>query len=175
MTQLTPLSTPTEQSSTAEELAALPELYGACEHVLGNRGRPPGEKVRGGVPGGIHLHQGALDARSRVLTVLASWSGLVVGERGGPGPRLREVDALVRYLLANLDWLLAHAAAADFEAEVREVARAARRVGGTEEHRREVGACATCGSRVWAGRSAVRCERGHDLPVREWLLLGGAA
>jgi hypothetical protein len=49
-------------------------------------------------------------ARTRMLAVLSSWSGLVADERGVPGPGRREVVVLARFLRAHLDWLATHPA-----------------------------------------------------------------
>lgn len=166
-------------TSVTNELVALPELYEACGVVLGERTRRPADRVRGGLPGGLDLHEGALHARSRMLEVLASWSGLVASEQELPGPGKREVVALVAFLLAHVDWLAAHPAADDFAEEVRELAAEARRVTCQDRAvRLHIGACtrAGCGCPVWATFQAdvparVRCDAGHDWPPHQWLLL----
>jgi hypothetical protein len=139
--------------TVAEDLAVLPRLYDACEAVLGGRRRHfADDRVRGGLSRGLNLHEGALRARSRMLTVLASWSGLVASERGVSPPRRREVGVLAPFLLSHVDWLTGHPAAGDF----------------------------ACSRPVWATLRtgdpvSVRCEAGHDLPAHQWLLLGGVA
>jgi hypothetical protein len=171
--------------TVAEDLAALPRLYDACEAVLGGRRRHfADDRVRGGLSSGLNLHEGALRARSRMLAVLASWSGLVASERGVSPPRRREVGVLAPFLLSHVDWLAGHDAADDFAEEIAAIAADARQASRVDSsvRRRDVGRCsrAACGRPVWAtlrtgGPVGVRCEAGHDLPAHQWLLLGGVA
>jgi hypothetical protein len=170
--------------TVAEDLAVLPRLYDACEAVLGGRRRHfADDRVRGGLSRGLNLHEGALRARSRMLTVLASWSGLVASERGVSPPRRREVGVLAPFLLSHVDWLTGHPAAGDFAEEIAAVVADARQVSRVDSSvRRDVGRCsrAACSRPVWATLRtgdpvSVRCEAGHDLPAHQWLLLGGVA
>lgn len=167
--------------TVARDLAALPDLYDACEAVLAGCPRTTDRRVSGGLPRGLNLHEGALRARSRMLAVLASWSGLVACERGVSGPARREVAALSGFLLAHLDWLAAHPAADDFTDEIRGIAAEAREAACRDSVvRRDLGACprTACGRPVLATLGAggpvnVRCEAGHALPTHQWLLLSG--
>ncbi|TWP50532.1 hypothetical protein FKR81_20400 [Lentzea tibetensis] len=171
--------------STKDDLAALPGLYDACEVVLGGGGgrRLLDERVRGGQSRGLNLHEGALRVRSRMLAVLASWSGMVTSERGVSAPRRREVPVLVAFLSAHADWLAGHPAAADFAEEIGGIAADARRVSSADSGvRQDLGKCSrpACGRPVWAtlrggGPVSARCEAGHDWPTHQWLLLVGAA
>lgn len=110
-------------------LASLPGLYEECGRVLsGARTRRWEERPSAGGPQrGIPLNTAAADVRSAMLRVLASWSGLVVDERGVAAPR-REVPELAGFLLRHVDWLAAHDAVADLTAEASRLARRARRV-----------------------------------------------
>ena len=165
----------------ADDLAALPDLYNACEAVLGGRRQHfTNSRVRGGLSRGLSLNEGALRARSRILEILSSWSGLVASERDVRPPR-RELGSLVSFLISHVDWLATHPAANDFAAEISEIAADARRAAGMESSvRHEIGKCclhAACSRRVWAtvcagGTVDMRCEAGHNLPPHRWLLLG---
>jgi hypothetical protein len=160
-----------------EDLTALPELYDACDVVLGRLPRQP--RVRGGLPRGLHLRQDALDVRSRVLAVLSSWCGLVIAEQGGRPALARRVPELAAFLIEQRRWLAIHPAGEDFAAEVRELASECRR---TIEHgdaqRRVLGRCRQdgCGRQVWAvlrmgTKPHVLCDNGHEWQRQDWLLL----
>ncbi len=171
-------------TNVAEDLAALPGLYDACEAVLGGGRRYVlDDQVRGARSRGLNLHEGALRVRSRMLAVLASWSGLVASERRVSAPRRREVPVLAAFLSTHLDWLAMHPASDDFAEEIQAIAADARRVSTVDNGMRwDLGKCSrsACGRPVWATRSgggpvSARCEAGHDWPTHQWLLLGGVA
>ncbi|HZB30913.1 MAG TPA: hypothetical protein VE465_12190 [Streptosporangiaceae bacterium] len=101
-------------------LRALPLLYEDCVHAIDP---PPRghviEKVSGTRP--VHsVNETAVDARTNIEAVLASWAGLVAGERRLPASG-GDVGHLTRFLTAHLDWLAAHPGAADFVAEIGEL------------------------------------------------------
>lgn len=108
---------------------SLPGLYEECGRVLsGARTRRWEERPSAGGPlRGIPLNTAAADVRSAMLRMLASWSGLVVDERGVAAPR-REVAELTGFLLRHIDWLAAHEAVAELTTEAGRLARRARRV-----------------------------------------------
>ncbi|MEU6226840.1 hypothetical protein [Streptomyces sp. NPDC047042] len=110
-------------------LVSLPGLYEECGRVLsGTRTRRWEERPSGGgALRGIPLNTAAADARSAMLRMLASWSGLVVDERGVAAPR-RTVPELTGFLLRHVDWLAAHDAVADLTTEAGRLARRARGV-----------------------------------------------
>lgn len=103
-------------------LETLPGLYADCV-----RGVAPSvvrvirkTPVRVGSPS-----PGGADIRSAIRTVLASWAGLVAGERGLTPPA-RDVPALARFLCRHVDWLGRHPTAGDLVEEIHDLARTAR-------------------------------------------------
>jgi len=128
------------------------------------------------------LNERAMDARSDMVAVLASWSDMVVGERGVPAPRRRMVGELAEFVAAHLDWLLAHPAAVDFVSEIVAVGQAAHRAVDASSASRELGRCPEpdCASPLRSnvlpgGGFAVGCGAGHVLHPQQWLLLGRRA
>ncbi|MFG2357355.1 hypothetical protein [Streptomyces sp. NPDC048521] len=91
------------------------------------------------------LNTAAVEVRTAITRVLASWSGLVAEQRGTAAPR-REVPALTGFLLRHLDWLSGHEAVGDLTEEVAGLMRAAARVvDAPPERSLPVGACRTAG------------------------------
>lgn len=164
------------------DLVSLPELYDECgDQLIPVRRGWVREKVTGSRSRTIPFDTVAADARSEIMEILASWSGLVVSERRVRSPR-RNPAALASFLLRHLDWLTAHIAAADFAEEVSKTADAAR--GSIEAHRSagfELGPCVhpDCNSTIHASIresgsqviSQIRCLAGHTWKTHEWLLL----
>jgi hypothetical protein len=165
------------------ELVGLPALHKDCERVLTRRRQGYLKKVSGRRLNGICLDEAAVTVRSDIVRVLASWSGLVVGERGVTGPDKREVVQLAGFLDLHLDWLVAHPAAHDFAGEIATLATAARDViDPGPAFRMELGRCeeSGCGRTMYATigaedeslRHKVICEAGHVWQPQQWLLLG---
>jgi hypothetical protein len=86
------------------------------------------------------------------------------------------------FLVAHLDWLLAHQTAADFAAEISEIAHHARRSAYTQPAlRMDLGQCIhsgcaaamTTAPSVRDGRRTreVSCTAGHSWQPHQWLLL----
>ncbi|WP_433260153.1 hypothetical protein ACQPZF_23365 [Actinosynnema sp. CS-041913] len=165
----------------AEGLRELPRLHADCGVALG-AGAAGGlrEKTTGGALPGLVLNGRAAEARTGIVTTLASWSGLVAEERRRRAP-VREVGALADFLLANLTWLTCHPAAADLSAEVSRTVRTARRAAYPDPVKQVVvGPCVTpaCDgvltATVRGGEGArVRCgaDPGHTWDGPEWILL----
>jgi hypothetical protein len=160
----------------------LPELYDRCEGMLVGRRTRAMERVRGGLPGGISLDDGAVAARARILTVLASWAGLVVDERGLARPPRRDVADLAGFLSRHLAWLAAHPAADEVVTEIAALVRAAEdTVCPHATVRIELGPCGqpACGQVVTLAVDAdsepvptqIRCEAGHVWLPHQWLQL----
>jgi hypothetical protein len=83
-------------------LSELPGLYTAIEHS-----RAPGTP----------LPARAVEARSAIRGVLASWAHVVVGGRAVPRP-VRSVTEMAGFLHRHVDWLGAHPAVAEIVAEI---------------------------------------------------------
>jgi hypothetical protein len=129
------------------------------------------------------LNEAAVDVRSTIVVILASWAALVVDERGVVGPGQRDIRWMVSFLLQHVDWLAAHPAALDFVSEIVELGQVAREViHPNPVLRLELGPCAQsgCGQMVRAVVRAddevspplVGCDGGHVSSPRQWLLLG---
>ncbi|MEU6039885.1 hypothetical protein ABZ801_31240 [Actinomadura sp. NPDC047616] len=164
------------------DLRRLPVLYAECEQALVPSSWMLTERVSGGRRTGPALDEAVMAARSDMLAVLASWSGLVAERRRVARPVRREVGDLCRYLLRHLDWLLGHDGGADFAAEIVAVADQARRaLHGPATVRRVLGACvhAGCEGEMYAMSGSgeevrptdVQCDRGHTWPPSRWLEL----
>jgi hypothetical protein len=132
----------------------------------------------------LTLNESAVAIRAEIMTVLASWAGLILAERADVTARPeRDVRELADFVRANTDWLAGHSAGAEAVAEFRDLVRRAERVSGTEQPARvEVGPCDVdgCGQQVYArfgaGTSAeVSCPSGHVRRPDEWLLLAHGA
>lgn len=164
-------------------LIELPGIYDDCESALHPRRNPTLQRVSGSRQSpGIRLDEGAITARSGIVGFLASWSALVADERSVHRPPHRSPDALADFLLTHLNWLLAHATAADFAAEIAELTRHARRSAYTQPALRiDLGQCihADCNAAMTTSPSAcddrrtreVSCSAGHSWQPHQWLLL----
>lgn len=89
----------------AEHLCLLPARYAAFEHD-----RTPGTP----------LPRHAVETRTAMRGVLASWAHVVVTGRVVPRP-VRSVPGLADFLHRHVDWLGAHPAAAEIATEVAEL------------------------------------------------------
>ncbi|WP_215129277.1 hypothetical protein [Streptomyces sp. ISL-96] len=110
-----------------QELGRLPALYEECARRLDGSSDRAREKTSGGALPGMPLNTAALEVRSAMVSVLASWSTVVAEQRRVRGPR-RTVALLTEFLLRHADWLTCHEAAGDLSLEVARLARGAWRV-----------------------------------------------
>jgi hypothetical protein len=163
-------------------LRALPLLYEDCVHAMNPqpRGRII-EKVSGTRPA-HSVNETAVEARTRIEAVLASWAGLVADERGLLA-RGDDVAHLTRFLTAHLDWLAAHPGAADFVTEIGELVAATLQViDARPADRIELGPCIEpgCAGLLSARRPGhdagdapeVGCDSGrHAWRPDQWLML----
>ena len=113
-------------NQVSHELQLLPALYSYCEAALAPSQRTGRERVRGGRPGSTKLNHAALSAREDIISILASWSSLVVDERRVVTIPERNVKDMSAFLTANLEWLAQHPAANDLVTEIHHVAEAAK-------------------------------------------------
>ena len=88
----------------AAQLRDLPARYAALDR------RTPGTP----------LPSRAVEARSAIRGVLASWAHLVVNGRAVPRP-IRSVDGMAEFLHRHVDWLGAHPAVAEIMGELAEL------------------------------------------------------
>jgi len=166
----------------SNHLTILPDLYQRCEGMLVNTKAWGLERVHGGLPGGINLNDAAVVIRTDMVTVLASWAGLVVDERGVPRPQRRDVHALTDFLVQHLEWLADHSAAGEAAAEIATLVRVAEAtISPDRAVWMELGPCDRSGcDRVVSVTvrgdgdrtlNMIRCEGGHVWPPRRWLML----
>ncbi len=166
-----------------EDLIELPGWYDLCAHVLDLRRPQLEERVSGSRPRGIVLREAVVTTRSNILGVLASWCGLVVGERGVTAPDEPCIRKLTTFLVIHLNWLAGHPAAPDLVDELGVLVQSARQVVRPDEGVLvELGRCARsgCGELVRAESGTedqlsyrVSCDAGHVVAPAEWLLLRG--
>ncbi|WP_156754867.1 hypothetical protein [Actinokineospora pegani] len=166
--------------SVEHKLVGLPGAHERAVRAL-NAAMPTAERVSGGRMPGIPMNFTAVEARARVVEVLASWSQLVVDERGIGAPA-RSIPAMAAFLARHLRWLAAHPAAGDFADEVGEAHSWVDRVMRPVRAKRvPLGRCPVreCAGEITAslrapdaGRrpSAVRCSADdeHEWPVTAW-------
>jgi hypothetical protein len=130
------------------DLARLTILYHMCGQLLaGSPPRPIQDKIPGGRIRSAVFNMAAADARTAILGVLASWSGMVADGRR-IGPPQRTVGALADFLVRHADWLAAQEVAPEMTNEFRALVRQARSI--VEPHRQRritVGACVESGCR----------------------------
>lgn len=169
----------------ARILTGLPALHEECGRVLAGSGKPRMERSTGRTAPGLPLNTAAVEAREAMMRVLASWSGLVVDERGTPVPR-RDVRVLSAFLLRHADWLAKHAAVAELTEELERLVRfAGRVVEPPQVQRMVIGACVRegCGGtlstyadprRTGSDGTRIVCtaEPGHSWAMHEWVTLG---
>lgn len=162
-------------------LNEIPDLYEACDAQLA---RQPGsqlwEKITVSASHSLPFDEAAATAKSDLLSVIATWAGLVTDEFRVPGPNRRDATRLTAFLRLHLDLLLAHPAAGSFADEVHAVAESAQQVAeGGRPRRIVVGSCVHegCGAEV-VGQirpddttAHIACEHGHTWTSQEWLLI----
>lgn len=132
------------RDNLAAGLENLPGLYNECGRLLGGSDQPR-DRTSGGPMPGMPFNAAAADVRAAILSVLGSWSGMVVEERRVTAPR-RTVGALANFLGKHVDWMAAHITAAEATDEVAQLVRSARRVAYPNPVRRaSIGACVEAG------------------------------
>ncbi|MFC6064411.1 hypothetical protein [Streptomyces ochraceiscleroticus] len=166
-----------------ECLRELPGLYEECARSLAEHSTAYlSPRVSGSRRIGIALNDAAMTVRDNILGVLATWAAMVVDERGLHARPARTASELSRFLVTHLDWLSAHAAAADLAKEITELVRAARHV--LEElppAPRRLGNCVepgcsgvitiALGYAQGQRRRPVECAAGHTWQMHEWVQL----
>lgn len=162
-------------------LEELPQLYEDCGIVIARSPDSRLGKIRR--PGAARpgFNEAAIDARSDIVSLLASWAAMVAEERQLTKPACRDVRLLAGFLRRHLDWLLTHVSAADFAAELADTVDRARRASSPEPGLHlELGDCVEegCGERLFVagnitndGPARIQCAAGHAWHQSGWLLL----
>src|ERR671933_605735 len=88
-----------------EHLVDLVGLYEMCAYMLDLRRPALRERVSGYRPRGIALSDTVVAVRADIQGVLASWCGLVTGERGVRGPDQLGIRQLTSFLAVHFTWL----------------------------------------------------------------------
>ncbi|MCT2593258.1 hypothetical protein LHJ74_25700 [Streptomyces sp. N2-109] len=168
------------------QLGDLPFLYGECAPALARSSAGNTTRVSGtrGVPSPVG--DAGLAVRSRMLSALASWSGLAARALGVEEPQRSDVASLSGFLTRHLDWLAGHRSAAGIAAELAELTRDGYRAADPDsaspEPSLELGLCVHPGCRSKlsvpaAGDGAaarpprVCCGAGHAWEPQQWLVL----
>jgi hypothetical protein len=165
----------------ADVLTVLADHYDDCAHELRLGWRRSGERVRGGMVGGIRLSDAILDVRADILSILTSWTAMTVQERGLPAPS-RDVHAMTALLRRNIDWLAAHPAAGDFADEMTDLLACAREVVNPDRAPLlHLGPCpqpgcerpvhATVQTKDRTSRPVISCAAGHTYDADQWRAL----
>ncbi|MCX5203249.1 hypothetical protein OG897_17580 [Streptomyces sp. NBC_00237] len=124
-----------------QDLGRLPALYEECARRLDGSADRTQERTSGGSLPGMPLNTAALEVRSAIVTVLASWAAVVAEQRRVRAP-LRTVPLLTEFLRRHAEWLTRHEAAGELSLEVTRLARGAWRVIDAEPQRRvAIGDC----------------------------------
>ncbi|MFW6694494.1 hypothetical protein [Streptomyces sp. MAR4 CNX-425] len=171
-------------TSAERQLRELPGLHRECLHQAAptTAARPTNPTKVSASRSLDPLDISVLDTRLHILSLLESWSEVVVEKRGAAAPR-RRVPDLARFLAAHLGWLTAQPPAAEFADEIEALVRELRQIIDPDrgEHFTFVHACVQdgCGGTITAalrpgesvpGRS-VACSAGHAWEAHEWLRL----
>ncbi|RJQ81248.1 hypothetical protein D5S17_05775 [Pseudonocardiaceae bacterium YIM PH 21723] len=165
-------------NQVADVLTEIADHYEECAHELRLGHRRTGERVRGGMITGIRLSDATVDVRADILTIVSSWTAMVVHERGLPTPK-RDVHAMTGLLRRNLDWLAEHPAAGDFADEMADLLASAHAVINSDRAPRlHLGFCpqpgcqrpvhATVQIRDRSARPLIKCESGHRYEADQW-------
>ncbi|KOV58616.1 hypothetical protein [Streptomyces sp. MMG1121] len=162
-------------------LLALPGLHQECLHQVSPTGRRTNPTKVSGSRSRDHLDISVLDARHNILTILESWSGMVVEKLGTNAPP-RTVLSLARFLTLHLDWLAGQPPAVDFADEIEALVVELRRTIDPEPNDLHTlirhcvvdncpGTISAFPQRGAGAGSSITCSSGHSWEVCEWLSL----
>ncbi|WEP00979.1 hypothetical protein A6P39_044810 (plasmid) [Streptomyces sp. FXJ1.172] len=164
-----------------QNLRVLPGLYQECLHQVSPTGRRTNPTKVSGSRSKDCLDISVLDARHNILTILESWSGMVVDKLRTPAPP-RTVVSLARFLTLHLHWLAGQAPAVDFADEIEALTGELRRTIDPEPNDLHTlirqcvvdncpGTISASAQRRAGAGSSITCSSGHSWEVREWLSL----
>lgn len=172
-------------------LAALPDLYDACEAALVSTGQAGGERVTHRRDPGLVLSLPALKARTAIRAELVSWVRITHEERGLTVWPAQTIPAMATWLASHIGWISAQPWAPEMARTIGDTTSEARAAAYPGNVRRiEVGACpiANCAGNLNAYLHAdddvlpslIRCDAApiddehtpHEWPASEWVALG---
>ncbi|MEU6148320.1 OvmZ protein [Streptomyces sp. NPDC047081] len=169
--------------SLRAKLRDIEEIYRESEDELATPSGWSLERVSGTRSVGIRLDDKVISLRSEISDLLSSWAGLVMAERRSAAAHCEGVSELLRFLHSQIQWLAAHPAGSDLDAELSTLLESSRSILGPRVHRVSLGVCCHpgCGAPLHARLSSagdavssqVACEIGHTVPPEQWLLLSG--
>lgn len=172
---------PACRDRTYARLEELPGLYEDCRNVILRSPDSRMEKISRSGATRPAFNEAAIEARSDIVSLLASWASMVADERQCTKPDRRDVPFLTRFLIRHREWLLAHSVAADFADELAETVDRARRASRPNPGLHlELGNCVEedCGERLSVTRDIggghpvrIQCGAGHTWHPSDWLLL----
>jgi hypothetical protein len=118
-------STSVSRRQIVGNLMTLGSLYDELTHPsMRSHSRRPVAKLRRPGPSGIPINTRAMDVRSDIRSVLASWAAMVCEHHRIDAPA-HDATALTAFLVRHAEWLAGHEAAEDIAAETDEMVRAA--------------------------------------------------
>lgn len=172
---------PACRDRTYARLEELPGLYEDCGNIILRSPDSRMEKVSRLAAARPAFNEAAIEARSDIVSLLASWAAMVADERQCTKPDRRDVPFLVKFLIRHQEWLLAHSVATDFADELAETVDRARRASRPNPGRHlELGNCVEegCGERLSVTRDVkgghpvrIQCGAGHAWHPSDWLIL----
>jgi hypothetical protein len=122
-------------------LENLPALYSDCNRAASQQVVHVIRKVSRKSATADSMSPAAAEIRTAILTILASWAGLVADERRVQPPA-RDTPALAGFLCRHIEWLTHHPAAGDIADEIQDLVRVARSIAYPNGVRRvHVGCC----------------------------------
>ncbi|MGX1915396.1 hypothetical protein ACWIID_42290 [Streptomyces phaeochromogenes] len=161
-------------------LRALPGLHQECLHQVSPTSRQTNPTKVSGSRKRDYLDISVLDARHNILTILESWSGMVVEKLGTLTPP-RTVPHLARFLTLHLEWLTAQPPAVDFADEIESLVVELRQTIDPDPsdlhtliRKCVVDNCsgtisASSRNNGGAGSGNITCSSGHSWEMCEWL------
>jgi hypothetical protein len=173
------------------DLAALPDLYDACEAALVATGNAGGERVTHRRDPGLVLSLPALKARTAIRAELVSWVRITHEERGLVVWPANSIAAMAVWLGSHIGWISAQSWAPEFARTIGDTASEAKAAAYPANVRRiDVGPCPVreCDGTLNAYLhndddllpSVIRCNAVHDddetepheWAAADWMALG---
>lgn len=162
-------------------LEEMPELYDQCGAAILRAPDSRPDNIRRQRTARPAFNDAAVDVRSDIISLLASWAAMVAEQRQLSKPPRRDVRPLATFLGRHLEWLLMHEAAPDFADEVTDTVARARKVSNPQARAHlELGSCVEedCGRPLFVatdprdgGPLQIHCEVGHSWRPHDWLML----